>query len=206
MRWPGVLLAHATLAVWLRLLKPYLDEQQRLYWLLLALLSPLVGGSALMVTPDLPLMFFYGLSFWLFFLWRENPIWWRSLALGLCLGLGFTSKYMMVLLVLSLLPPVLFDRKSRSVLLRGLPWILAGGIVGTTPVWLWNVLNDFVSFKFQTAHGLGRKVWKPSWTIEYVGLQLLLIFPPVLYWAIRAWRRLPRVLRLWRGLRCSSFS
>jgi hypothetical protein len=54
--------------------------------------------------------------------------------------------------------------------------------------------NDFISFRFQAAHGLGgRKAWKPSWTIEYVGLQIALVFPVVLYWALRARRRLPAV-------------
>lgn len=61
-RWPGVLLAHGTLFVWLKILEPFLDVNQRREWMWLALLSPLMGGSAILVTPDLPLMFFYALS------------------------------------------------------------------------------------------------------------------------------------------------
>ncbi|MGE0528385.1 MAG: ArnT family glycosyltransferase [Bdellovibrionales bacterium] len=191
-RWPGVLLGHAALGVWLKLLKPYLSERQRLYWLGLALLSPLVGGSALVVTPDLPLLFFYALSLWLFLLWKENPSWRLALGLGLSVGLGFSSKYMMVLFVLSLLPVCLLSPQLRRSFLRHLPLLFLGGLMGTVPVWLWNLLNDFASIKFQTQHGLGRS-WKPSWTFHYIGLQVGLIFPVILYWALRARRSLPMV-------------
>jgi 4-amino-4-deoxy-L-arabinose transferase-like glycosyltransferase len=192
-RWPGVLLAHATLYVWLKVLEPYLDENQRRQWLWLALLSPLVGGSALIVTPDVPLMFFYALALGLFFRWQKTPDFKWSLAFGLAMGVGFSSKYMMVLFVLSLLPFTLWSPKLRGPLMRSLPWMFLGAVAGAAPVWVWNVMNDFASFKFQAAHGLGRKFWKPSWTFHYIGAQIGLIFPVILYWAIRARRNLPAV-------------
>lgn len=192
-RWPGVLLAHATLFLWLKILKPYLNEDQRRQWLWLALLSPLVGGSSIIVTPDLPLMFFYALALLLFFFWQRKPTWYSALAFGAALGVGFSSKYMMVLFVLSLLPFALLNRQTRAPLLRALPLMFLGAVAGAAPVWVWNVMNDFASFKFQAAHGLGRKVWKPSWTLHYIGAQIGLIFPVILYWAIRARRSLPVV-------------
>ncbi len=192
-RWPGVILAHAALWVWLRVLEPFLDPAQRRQWLWLALLSPLMGGSGIVVTPDLPLMFFYALALWLFFRWQKTPTWTWALAFGLALGVGFSSKYMMVLFVLSLLPFTLLSSNLRKAFWPSLPWMLVGAVAGATPVWLWNVQNDFASFKFQAAHGLGRRVWKPSWTFEYIGAQILLIFPVILYWAVRARRKLPIV-------------
>lgn len=190
-RWPGVLLSHATLGLWLFLLRPYLTDTQRLVWLGLALLSPLVGGTALIVTPDLPLLFFYALALWCYLRWSEVGRWPWALALGLSLGCGFSSKYMMVLFALSLLPMVT-EARVRGLLLRHLPLIVLGGVIGTFPVWFWNLQNGFVSLKFQAQHGLGRE-WKPFWTYEYIGLQILLIFPTVLYWALRTRRELPRV-------------
>lgn len=195
-RWPGVLLGHATLGVWLKLLKPYLDERQRTYWLWMALLSPLLGGSALVVTPDVPLMFFYGLSLWLFFRWLANPKWKISLAFGAAMGLGFSSKYMMVLFGLSLLPLLLLSLEVRQAFRRSWPLLAAGILAGTFPVWLWNFLHDFSSLKFQAHHGLGRKFWKPSWTYEYILVQIGVIFPVVLYWAARAGQRMPKVFHL----------
>jgi 4-amino-4-deoxy-L-arabinose transferase-like glycosyltransferase len=191
-RWPAVLLGHATLAVWLRLLEPFLSEIQRRQFLWLMLLSPLVGGSALVVTPDLPLMFFYALSVAMYFKWIEKPDAKSSALFGLAMGLGLSSKYMMVLLPLSLSPLILFSRPVRSMIWKWWLMIVLGALVGSSPVWIWNIMNDFASIKFQTAHGLGRKVWKPNWTVEYVLSQIGLIFPMVLYWAVRT-RRMPWV-------------
>lgn len=192
-RWPGVLLGHATLWLWLKILEPFLSVQQRQMWLLLAVFSPLVGGSAIVVTPDLPLMFFYALSLLLFFKWQKAPGPKMSLLFGLSMGLGFSSKYMMVLFALSLAPVLLMNKKSRRMLLSQLPYLIAGGVAGTLPVWLWNYWHDFASIKFQTQHGLGRKVWKPSWTIEFVLAQIGIIFPVVLFWAVKSGRRMPAV-------------
>ncbi len=61
-------------------------------------------------------------------------------------------------------------------------------------MWLWNILVDFASIRFQVDHGLGKSVWKPSWTIEYVLAQIGLIFPLALYWALKARRKLPHCL------------
>jgi 4-amino-4-deoxy-L-arabinose transferase-like glycosyltransferase len=195
-RWPGVLLGHGTLALWLLILRPFFTEEQVFYWLLLALLSPLIGGTNLLVTPDLPLLFFNALALLVFYRWRAHPTWWLAVLFGLSVGLGFSSKYVMILFPLSLMPLVLLSRQVRGPFFRHLPWIALGFAAGTLPVWLWNVLNDFESFKYQAEHGLGKTKWKPSWTFEYILAQIGLIFPVVLYWALRARRRLPMVFHL----------
>ena len=190
-RWPGVIFAHAGLGLWLRVLARWLSEERRFWWLTLALLSPLLGGSALIVTPDVPLLFFYALATWTFVHWTARPDFWRSLLLGLVIGLGLTSKYMMVLFPLSVLVPAWRRRDTRWGLCLNFPWLILGIVAGTCPVWLWNITNNFASFKFQAQHGLGRKAWKPSWTIEYIVLQLTLVSPVVLYYATRRRRKLP---------------
>jgi 4-amino-4-deoxy-L-arabinose transferase-like glycosyltransferase len=184
-RWPGVVLGHATLAIWLMILRPLFTTEQLCIWLYIALLSPLVGGTNLVITPDLPLLFFNALSLWLFFRWRKQPVWWMALALGLSVGLGFSSKYVMVLFVLSLLPEIWLERQTRSNFSKQIGWIFLGVITGAAPVWLWNVMNDFASIRFQLDHGLGRSVWKSRWTSEYVLIQVALIFPWIGYWALQ---------------------
>jgi 4-amino-4-deoxy-L-arabinose transferase-like glycosyltransferase len=159
----------------------------------LALLSPLLGGTALIVTPDLPLLFCNALALWVFYRWREKPVWWLGLAFGVAMGLGFSSKYVMVLFPLCVFPLIFASQEMRPRFVKQLHWIVLGGLLGTLPVWLWNLNNDFISFRFQAQHGLGRKVWKPSWTIEYVLAQIGLIFPIILYWALRARRKLPAI-------------
>ena len=195
-RWPGILLGQTTLWIWLLLLKPFFSQEQLFYWLLLALFSPLIGGTNIIVTPDLPLLFFYALSLLVFYRWREKSTAAWSLAFGLSMGLGFSAKYMMVLLPLSLFPLILLSKRVRRPFLSNIGWIGLGLLVGSLPVWLWNLRNDFASFRFQADHGLGQTVWKPSWTIEYVLAQVGLIFPVVLYWAVQSRRRLPRIFHL----------
>ncbi len=184
-RWPGVVLGHVTIGLWLLLLRPILTEEQRFYWLLLALFSPLIGGTHLIVTPDLPLLFFNALSLLLLVRWMKQREPLVAALLGVAMGLGFSSKYVMVLFPLSLLPVVLWQRESRQLLARHWPLLLMGGLLGTAPVWIWNYLNDFASIRFQAEHGLGRS-WKPRWSLEYIGVQLGVIFPVILYWALRA--------------------
>src|SRR5262249_47436582 len=67
-------------------------------------------------------------------------------------------------------------------------WIALGTLAGSSPVWVWNLLNDFISVRFQVQHGLGRPTWKPSWTYTYVLLQIGLVFPVILVWALRSTR------------------
>ena len=193
-RWPGVWLAHFGLGLWLLILKPILPPNARAWWLALALTSPLLGGSALIITPDVPLLFFYAVATWAYLRWRERATFARALGLGLAMGLGLTSKYMMVLFPLGPWIPTLASPDGRRALWRGWPAILAGGLVGTCPVWLWNLTNDFASFRFQAHHGLGHTFWKPSWTTEYVGLQLALVTPWLAYFAWRGRRSAPSFL------------
>ncbi len=190
-RWPGVLMLHLSLGIWLKTLKPYLSDSQRLWWLGLALLSPLLGGCGVIVTPDVPLLFFYALSTWIFFRYLKGPSISLALGLGLSLGFGFTSKYMIVLFVFSVLPLMIFQREVRRPLLKGMFWVFIGGVIGSLPVWLWNIQNDFASIRFQTSHGLGETNWKIEWPIHYLGGQLGILFPVIVYWAYRARRRMP---------------
>lgn len=190
-RWAGVILSHATLVLWLLILKPIMTRNQLKLWLWLALLSPLIGAGSLLITPDIPLMFCWALSLLLFLRWLEQPTAQRAVLLGLSCGLGFCSKYVIVLEPMFLFFASLVIPSWRSAMKKTWWLILLGVIVGSTPVWLWNYLNDFISFRFQAEHGLGHPVWKPSWTYEYILLQVALIFPPIVYWAMRGAKKSP---------------
>lgn len=79
---------------------------------------------------------------------------------------------------------------------KGWWMILVGVTLGSMPVWMWNYLNDFISFRFQADHGLGHRYWKPNWTYEYILGQIGLIFPTVLIASLKATKRAPRWLSL----------
>lgn len=177
LRWPAVLLAHLSLLIWREILRPHLTETQLTAWLLLILALPLLGPGSMIVTPDLPLLFFWSLTLWLFQLWSAQPSSKRiTWALGLSLGLGFMSKYTFVLIFPILLFWSLRTDRLRPFLSQAPKFALAA-FLASWPVWLWNYQNEFSSFRFQLHHGLGRPKWKPSWTVEYIGAQFALYLP-----------------------------
>jgi len=186
-RWPAVILGHLTFLVWLKILEPILDDRQRLWWLCLALVSPFIGVGSLIVTPDIPLLFFWALSLLALLRATEtgNPAWYA--VLGCFLGLGFCSKYPIVLFVPTALLWLVFGRRMAAIRWACVPLTVAAGLVFSFPVLYWNYQNEFVSFRFQLTHGLGAESWNPQWTIEYVLSQIGIVFPTILYLALRAW-------------------
>jgi 4-amino-4-deoxy-L-arabinose transferase-like glycosyltransferase len=154
-------------------------------WLLLMLLSPLTGPGSLILTPDVPLLFFWSLSVLVLDRAFERPRFRDSLLLGLTLGLGFTSKYHIVLFGPAALAAVLVCRRWAWFRPDRVAGLLVGLAAGAAPVLLWNAANDWVSFGFQLRHGLGGEAWNPSWTLDYLGGQLLILFPPIAWFAFR---------------------
>lgn len=192
-RWPGVILSHGTIFLWILILKEHLSfsSDQVKNWLWLMLLCPLVGGGALIITPDIPLLFFWTLSLLCFLRFIDRPGWMLAMAFGVCLGFGLISKYLIALLPISVLMASLVQREWWHHTWKYLGFIFVGFFFGAWPFFLWNVQNDWISLHFQLGHGLGAKVWRPSWTVEYILLQVILIFPPILYIAIKNIKKVP---------------
>jgi 4-amino-4-deoxy-L-arabinose transferase-like glycosyltransferase len=186
-RWPAVLLSHGTFLIWLKILRPVMSERQLFWWLCLSLTSPFFGMGSLIATPDIPLMFFWSLSLLAMLKAMEtgDPRWYG--AFGCFLGLGFCSKYQIVLFIPAALLWLVFSRRLKSVHWRWLPLTLAAGFLFSLPVLYWNYQNDFVSFRFQLTHGLAGGSWNPDWTLEYIFSQIGIIFPTILYLALRRW-------------------
>jgi len=184
-RIPGVLLGHATLLLWIEILKPSLNEKQLFWWLVIMLVSPLMGLGSLMMTPDLPLIFWWSAALLLFLRACRNPQPHRLFYLGAALGMGFCSKYHVVLFFPAALLSLWSTRRLRLLTPLAFASVSAGFLLASTPVWLWNLQNDFISFTFQLNHGLGAESWNPMWTVEYLAGQVLLLLPVVVYYALQ---------------------
>ncbi|MEY4617337.1 MAG: hypothetical protein RJB66_2297 [Pseudomonadota bacterium] len=185
-KWPAVLMGHSALLVWCLFLSNIgFNRDQVKVWFLLAVMAPLVGLAGMVLTPDLPLLFF--LAFSLYFFERAlrtgKAIYYS--AFGVSLGLGFTSKYHIVLILPGLVLYLIFSGEWRRVRWSIVPMAIAFAIVGASPVLIWNYQNEWASFRFQLHHGMGKKAWKPIWPLEYAASVLLLILP--YYWKT-VWR------------------
>lgn len=183
-RIPAILIGHLTILIWAVILSGFLPPKKRLLWLGLFVMCPLTGFGGIIVTPDLPLILFWSLS--LLFLQRilrggkDSDF----AGLGIALGLGFCSKYQIVLLPLSLLTLVGVAEVRRSLLRAPLLLTYLCGLLASAPVLGWNAQHQWASFAFQIAHGFSAEKFSWRWPVEYLAGETLLIFPTVL-WAAR---------------------
>ena len=161
---------------------------------------PLAAAGLVLATPDPPLLAFEALAVYALVRALESPVrsraslgWW-SVA-GVFVGLSFASKYTALLLPLTVLVAVLVRPSLRERLREPGPYVAC--IVATlvfAPVLHWNATHDWVSFRFQLEHGLGRpKGSALKRELDLLGGQLGLVTPVLFVLiAIAVWRALRR--------------
>lgn len=187
-RIPAIILNHSLLLIWFGILRRIWTPDLTRKWMWLVVASPFLGVGSILVTPDSPVLFFVSLSVLFFLELQRSQRWWWALGLGLSLGLGFCSKYHIVLLPISIALYLTFARQWKTIQKRDWIFVIVGGLLGCAPVLLWNLQNDFASFKFQLNHGLGKSEWKPHWTGDYIVGQLLIFFPSLLFLFAKGYR------------------
>lgn len=173
-----ILLSTATLYIWLRIANdtPLLKNKMWLF-VLFYLLNPMLGLGSIIATPDVPLVYFWSLSF-LFFsnlLKEPKPRWY--FLLGVSLGLGFCSKYLIVLFVLAGVLSLFLNQNYKKISLKLVFLTILSGLIFSSPVLIWNYNNEWISFLFQMKHGFGRSYYKLEWTYGYLLGQFLLVSP-----------------------------
>jgi 4-amino-4-deoxy-L-arabinose transferase-like glycosyltransferase len=193
-RIPSVIFLHFSFWIWIPILKRFLGDDEVWKWAILWLLNPLTGPGSIVVTPDLPLMFFLPLATLALLRTIETKSLKWAASFGVCLGLGFCSKYHMGLFGLIALIWALWERKLTRGHLLCLLMATFSFSLTSLPVWLWNLNNEFASFRFQIHHGLGHSKWNPFWTWSYFIGQVGLLFPFVVWAFLLNFRskRLPK--------------
>lgn len=152
--------------------------------------TPLLGIAGFMATPDGPSVLFWTLAVFAYAMVvkTERGAWW--LAVGVCAGLGLLSKYTNLFLGLGIVLSLLLDARLRRWFVS--PWLWAGGalaLVVFLPVVLWNVGNDWISFRFQFGR-LGEARFTPVYLLTLIWVQPLIFNPYALVF-------LARGIRLW---------
>ncbi len=120
------------------------------------------------------------------------------LLLGVALGLGAMGKYNMIFFCPAVALLTLGWRSRQAWLGTGRFWLMVGlAALGALPVVYWNSINDWISFRFQFAHGLTPAQRGLGVNVgEFLGGQLgtlgLTLFPLVAFVSLRqfvvAWR------------------
>lgn len=126
------------------------------------------------VTPDSPLMLFWAFATYYTCLavTTEKPVYF--ILTGISIALMITSKYTAILFPFALFFYILvFNRKLFR---NKYTWIACLiGILGVVPTLIWNIQHDFISIRFQYAHGTSStfKILWEEFFILVLGLQIL---------------------------------
>lgn len=148
---------------------------------LTALSVPLFAAGSILMTIDAPFLFFWVLACYLALRAVSDEGRLRHwLFCGLALGLGFLSKYTMVLFVPSFFLYLCSHPKGRSWLKKKEPYlVLALGLFISLPVLYWNAAHQWLSVKHVFGQGgLGQGAFfNPRYFGQFLGSQLGVISP-----------------------------
>ncbi len=131
------------------------EDEQIAFWSFIVLnLMPFQQLLTVALLPDATLNLFWGgtlLAFWAAIKKDRLSLW---VTAGILFGLGLLSKYHAILLPACLFLFFISSQKHRFRLIKPAPWIaLTFGFLVFLPNILWNAKNEWVSYKFQLAHG-----------------------------------------------------
>jgi dolichol-phosphate mannosyltransferase len=147
---------------------------------LLFTLLPVYVGAGFIVTPDAPLLFFWGTTLYLISKALHTGRGWDWLLAGVTFGGALLSKYYALLLAPSLLGFLTLSPNHRRWLRRPEPWLAVPiALAVFSPVIIWNAHHNWASFLFQSARTAGAPKNMLRDVLLFWGVQLGLLTPPV---------------------------
>ncbi len=110
------------------------------------ILMPAIWVSSMIVSTDVPLLFFWALGLYGWVSLRLTPTWRLAALLGLALGFGMMSKYAMMFFIPPLILAIIFDSPTRKALLglKGISIVVLAAAILAPNIW-WNSVNDFAT-------------------------------------------------------------
>lgn len=153
----------------------------------------IVGVGSIVMTPDIPSVFFWGMTLWALAEADRSrkDVWW--LLIGVSAGLGIQSKYSVLFLGPGILLWLALIPENRFWFRRWGLW--TGGAIAAliaSPLLYWNATHDWVSFLKQ----FGRTVpkgWSLQYLPEFIGAMLLLMTPLIFSFALIGFVRAGRL-------------
>jgi len=162
-------------------IKPFLSSQQTTRALTLLITAPFVTVLSINSTPDVPLLFFWSLSLLLGFKAIKTDKWYNWIFAGLFAGFAFDSKYTGIFLPAGMFLFLLLSNEYRKKLLSfNFLFYTLTFIAAISPVVIWNIQNDFISFEYQSAQRATEMTtfqFRPKLFAGYFGSQLFLALP-----------------------------
>jgi dolichol-phosphate mannosyltransferase len=154
-RFPAFLCFIAIVAVLYDLTLELFDQWAAYFVAFVVLWSPFWGFGGYVASPEPPFMLAWVLAAWVFWQgvrgdqgeWSVKKTW---LWLGVIMGLGLNSKFIIALIAPGFGLYLLMTPRHRKDLLKPWPWL--GFLIATvlcTPIFAWNIMHDWPGFKYQ---------------------------------------------------------
>lgn len=165
------------------------NEDMALWTVIVINCTVLFSMGATIITPDVPLLFFWSLI--VYFLVKlkmsEHWKWWYFS--GISLGLALLSKYTAVLIVPGIFMYVLLSKNQRKWLLTIHPYlsVLLAAVV-FLPVLIWNYQHDWASFAFQSSRRFSEMYrFRFDFFFQLFGSQLGMLTPFIFIFVFGGW-------------------
>lgn len=170
-----------TLLAFYRLSRCFLSGPRAWNGLLLLYSTLMVTILSLVSTPDVPLLFFWCVSLMAVYraVFEERKAYW--IWAGIAMGLAFDSKYTAIFLPAGAVLYLLLSNRHRRHLWS--PWFFASILffgIAILPVVIWNVNNNFASFRFQSSERVGGVEFHPLDFFGVIGHQAAILLPVLL--------------------------
>jgi len=148
--------------------------------------------GAIIMTPDVPLLFFWTLIVYCMVRLRESgePKWW--LLAGVSLGLSLLSKYPGVLIAPGVFLYLLASASQRKWLRTIYPYAaVLIAVVIFTPVIIWNYQHNWSSFLFQSSNRFSQMTrLRFDFFFQLIGSQMGILTPYIFLLVIIGWVRI----------------
>lgn len=192
------------------------DPKAALYSVLLANIVPIFAAGSILMTTDVLFIFFWTAAIYCTqaaFSKRGGRWWYLT---GVAIGLGFLSKYTMLLFYPCLLLFFIFSKDERFWLRRFEPYACAAiSLVIATPVIFWNISHGLVTILHtmgQTNVGMAAQAGPTASAfsfdplLDFLGSQILLITPLIFIGGVYGlWKSVTADSREARGQRLLVF-
>ncbi|MCB2021332.1 MAG: glycosyltransferase family 39 protein [Burkholderiaceae bacterium] len=177
----GAPLLHAASALVAYAIARKLFDRRIAFWTgIVYLTTPGAAVSAMLISTDVPLLFFWTVALLATVHHVERPTWLTGAVIGIAIGLGMNAKYAMVYFVLCFALYCAFEPRLRRLLVH--PATLAALAIAALlilPNVLWNAGHGFATF----SHTRDNASWDNgrfpniSGMLEFIGTQAVIIGP-----------------------------
>ncbi len=188
----AIILSALSAVLFLLLCKQFkLSRRATIYSFLSFVLSPMFFGGSILMTTDIPLVFFWILAIYSMkrALSEEKLLWW--IVTGIAIGAGLISKYTMFFFIPCAILYLSITGRFLRMIKNPHPWLsIIIALMILSPVIYWNYRHDWVSFRHTAGlamRGKGIFTLAPKYFAEFLGSQIALLSPLIFFMIIAGW-------------------